>query len=68
MYDYQNVRKLNTSYCSGENSETEFHIHINDRKWREMMNNEDLRFFKHRKTMLNDVLKNNNGNILRIGS
>lgn len=67
MYNYQNIRKLNTSYCSNIN-ELEYHIYINDRKWREMINNEDLRFFKHRKTMLHDVLKNNNGNVLRIGS
>lgn len=63
VYHYQNVRILNAS-----NKELEFHIHINDRRWRELMNNEDLRFFKHGKTMLNDVLKNNDGNILRIGS
>lgn len=70
MYNYPNIRKLKTSYCSNSNSknELEYHIFINDRKWRDMMNNEDLRFFKHNKMLLNNVFQNDNGHVLRIGS
>lgn len=64
MYNYSNIRRLNTS----NENELEYHIYIDDRKWRDLMNNEDLRFFKHSKTMLNNIFKQNNGNILRIGS
>lgn len=68
MYNYPNIRKLKTSFCSNNKHDMDFHIFIHDRKWRELMNNNDLRFFKRSKTMLNNVLKNDNGHILRIGS
>ena len=65
MYNYPNIRKLHTH---SDNNQVEYLIFISDRKLREMMNNEDLRFFKHSKMMLNSVLNNDNGNILRIDS
>lgn len=37
------------------------HIYINDIEMRELVNNNDLRFFKHQKYLLNKMLDTNNG-------
>lgn len=62
IYAYDNVDILKSI-----DNEIDFHIAVTEQKWKEMIYNEDLRFFKHRKNILNELLKYNTV-VLRVGS
>jgi hypothetical protein len=63
IYVYDNVCILKEH----DNGHSDFHIATTDQKWNDMLHNEDLRFFKHKKNVLNELLKNPSV-ILKVGS
>jgi hypothetical protein len=63
IYLYDNV----CVFKEHQNGCIDYQIATTDQKWKEMINNEDLRFFKHTKNVFDELLKNTSV-VLRVGS
>ena len=62
-YNFENVQSL-----SHDERLDKYHIYVENTRWMEMMNLDDLRFFLHRKNLLNDLIENDNGIMIKITS
>ena len=62
-YNFNNIKRIS----SGENFD-KYHIYVVKTKWLELFNNEDIRFFLHSKFLLNDLIENYTGHVIKISS
>ena len=66
-YNYPNISPLNSSLNSSLNS-LKFHIYVDESKWSEFIGDHNMRFFKHGKTLLQNLKESTNGHMIKISS
>lgn len=62
-YNYPNIEPLNSSSKS-----LCFHVYVDESKWSEFIGDHNMRFFKHGKTLLQNLKESVNGHMIYINS
>jgi len=67
QYPYNNIIEL-SSYDSINVKIQKYHLFVSKHKWSELMNQDDLRFLKCKKNILDILMKENNGIIMKLST
>lgn len=66
-YDYPNVHMISCKNID-TNIIKQYHIYVDKCKWLDFVNNDNLRFLKHKKYLLNKLSQQNDGIIMKLSS
>lgn len=65
-YNYPNIEPMKST--TSTSNILGFHIYVDESKWSEFVGDHDLRFFKHGKTLLQNLRESTDGHMIKISS